>query len=95
MAQNEVDKKSRYAGTPLTVYEHPSGEQYELRELREIPRPRVVFSYSPRDGERIDQLSARFYRDPLLFWRIADASDQLDPFNLVMAGEPLPVPPNK
>jgi hypothetical protein len=40
-------------------------------------------------------MGARFYRDPLLFWRIADAADQLDPFDIVWPGEPVRVPPNK
>lgn len=91
----EIDKKSRYAGTPLVVYRHPSGEEYELRELRQIPRRTAVFSATPVEGERLDLLAARFYRDPLLFWRIADASDHLDPFDIVVPGEPVPIPPNK
>jgi len=91
----EIDKKSRYAATPLVVYEHPSGEKYELRELRRIPAREAVFSATPVEGDRLDLLAARFYRDPLLFWRIADASDHLDPFDIVSPGEPVPVPPNK
>ena len=91
----EIDKNSRYAKTPLVVYEHPSGEQYELRQLRDIPRPAAVFSATPVEGDRLDLLAARFYRDPLLFWHIADACDFLDPFDIVVPGEPVPVPPNK
>lgn len=91
----EVDKKSRYAGVPLVAWQHPSGEQYELRALRDIPQRRSVFSATPVEGDRLDLLATRYYRDPLLFWRIADAADQLDPFDIVAPGEPVPVPPNK
>lgn len=91
----EIDKKSRYSKLPLVVYSHPSGEQYELRELREIPKRDTVFSATPVEGDRLDLLSARFYRDPLLFWRIADAADHLDPFDIVSPGEPVAIPPNK
>jgi hypothetical protein len=91
----ETDKKSRYANLPTVVYRHPSGEEYELRELREIPERDSVFAATPVQGERLDTLSARYYRDPLLFWRIADASDHLDPFDIVIPGEPVSIPPNK
>jgi hypothetical protein len=91
----EIDKKSRYAATPLVVWQHPSGAQIELRALRAIPQRSSVFSVTPVEGDRLDLLAARFYRDPLLYWRIADAADHLDPFDIVTPGEPVPVPPNK
>jgi hypothetical protein len=91
----EIDKKSRYASLPLVIYTHPSGEQYELRELRQIPYRQSVFSATPVEGDRLDLLAARFYRDPLLFWHIADASDHLDPFDIVVPGKPVSIPPNK
>ena len=90
-----MDKKSRYAATPTVVWPHPSGEEYELRELRAIPEPTSVFSATPVEGDRLDLFAYRFYRDPLLFWRIADASDHLDPFEIVVPGDPVPIPPNK
>jgi hypothetical protein len=91
----EIDKKSRYAITALVKYRHPSGEEYELRELREIPRRSSVFAAVPIQGDRLDLMAARFYRDSLLFWRIADAADELDPFDIVAPGEPVSIPPNK
>jgi nucleoid-associated protein YgaU len=91
----ETDKKSRYVNTPLVKHRHPSGEEYELRELRAIPDRTAVFAATPVQGDRLDLLSARYYRDPLLFWRIADAADQLDPFDIVSPGEPVRIPPNK
>ena len=91
----EIDKKSRYAKTSLVKWRHPSGEEYELRELREIPDRTSVFAATPIQGERLDLLAARYYRDPLLFWRIADAADELDPFDIVSPGEPVRIPPNK
>ena len=91
----DIDKKSRYAAIPLVKHVHPSGEEYELRELRPIPERTSVFAATPVQGDRLDLMSARFYRDPLLFWRIADAADELDPFDVVSPGEPVSIPPNK
>lgn len=79
----------------LVIWKHPAGEEFELRELREIPRRDVVFSATPIEGDRLDLFAERFYRDPMLFWRLADASEHLDPWDMVVAGEPVPVPPNK
>ena len=49
------DKKSRYAKVPLTTFEHVSGEEFPLRELREIPSPASVFSHTAKEGERLDR----------------------------------------
>lgn len=91
----DIDKKSRYTTTALVSWTHPSGEVFELRALREIPDRTSVFAATPVAGDRLDLLAARFYRDPLLFWRIADAADHLDPFDIVVPGEPVAIPPNK
>jgi hypothetical protein len=91
----DIDKKSRYDSTPLLKLIHPSGEEYELRELREIPVRTSVFAVTAAEDDRLDLLAARFYRDPLLFWRIADAADELDPFDVINIGEPVNIPPNK
>ncbi len=91
----ETDKKSRYAKTPLTVVTEPDASQSELRQLRLIPRVEAVFTAHPTQGDRLDLLAAKYYRDPLLFWKICDASDHLDPFDAVTPGQPLPIPPNK
>lgn len=90
----DIDKKSRYATTPLVKHTHPSGEEYELRELREIPARPSVFAFTPVQGDRLDLVAARFYRDPLLFWRIADAADELDPLDILAPGDPVSIPPN-
>ena len=89
------DKRSRYAKTPLTVVKHPSGESQELRDLREIPPTPAVFSLTAVEGDRLDLLADRYYRDPLRFWKICDASDHLDPFDIIAVNQPVAIPPNK
>ncbi|MBL8743158.1 MAG: hypothetical protein JNK04_18740 [Myxococcales bacterium] len=54
-----------------------------------------MFSHTPSGSERLDHIAHRYYRDPTKFWRIADASDELDPFDVVVPGRPLPVPPDR
>ncbi len=60
------DKKSRYIKTPLIKFTDPGGRVFELVELREIPRIDAFFSATPEQGERLDLLAQRYYRDPLL-----------------------------
>ena len=89
------DRKSRYAKTPLVKMTDPGGGEFELAELRKIPRVESRFTATPEPGERVDLLARRYYREPLLFWKILDASDHLDPFDVVAPGQPVAIPPNK
>ena len=46
-----------------------------------------VAAHTVRGGDRLDQLGALYYREPRLWWRIADANpDELWPFDLVGRG---------
>jgi hypothetical protein len=90
-----IDKSSRYAGTGTSVAEDASGELVEALELRTIPPTRGVFFHTPRQGERLDHLATRYYRGPKRFWKICDASDELDPFDVLVPGHPVVIPPNK
>ncbi|MEZ4293399.1 MAG: LysM domain-containing protein [Polyangiaceae bacterium] len=90
-----IDKTSRYAKTPTFTAKDASGEEVTLVELREIPETTGVFYHTPGDGERLDHLAQRYLRDPRKFWRICDASDVLDPFDVIVAGRPVLIPPNR
>ena len=90
-----IDRRSRYRTTPVvTVYDTRAGS-HPLFDLRETPTTSSVFQLTPTDTDRLDLLAWRFYRDPTRFWRICDASTHLDPFDVLAAGEPLPIPPDK
>lgn len=91
----EKDKTSRYAKTDVIVVKDRAGENVELRQLRAIPQTNAVFALTPKDTDRLDLLAFRYYRDPLLFWKICDAADELDPFDVLTPGVPLAIPPNK
>ena len=90
-----IDKKSRYHGVPTFTTVDPVGETISLLELRDIPQIEAVFATLPREGERLDNLAWRYYRNPLAFWRICDASDHMDPYDVVEPGESLPIPPER
>ncbi|HEY3256768.1 MAG TPA: hypothetical protein VGJ91_22585 [Polyangiaceae bacterium] len=90
-----IDKKSRYGKTPIVSLPRAGEEPLQLVGLRLIAPVPAVFFVSPVQGDRLDLLSQTYYRDPTQFFRIADASDQLDPFDVVELGVPLAIPPQR
>lgn len=89
-----IDKRSRYARIPTVELPAPDGEKRVLVDVREVPAPPAGHVHVAGPEDRLDGLAERFYRDARRFWRLADASDELDPFEVVHAGEPLDVPPD-
>ena len=87
-----IDKRSRYSRTPTIELISRDGEKRVLVELRDIPAPAATQLHVVVPGDRIDLLAYDFYRDARRYWRLADAADELDPFEVVAAGETLRVP---
>lgn len=90
-----IEKRSRYQKTPIVELPTPQTEPLRLIGLRAIPQIPSVFFFTPVEGDRLDLLAARYYRDPRQFFRICDASDQMDPFDVIELGVPMPIPPQR
>ena len=80
---------SRYAGLAVKTFTvtGPEGEAREIRyvERRFVPPPGqapTLLEHTVVQGERLDQITARYLGDPALFWRVADANDTLRPEEL-------------
>jgi len=89
-----IDRKSRYKSTPVLIVDDGRGGTSPLLDVRETPPTTGLLRVTPTDSDRLDHLAFRFYRDATRFWRICDASSELDPFDVVAPGEPMPIPPN-
>jgi len=77
---------SRYYGAVVVQYTGPNGTPVMYLARRIIPQPEIYTSlsqYAIVDGDRLDNLAARFLSDPLLFWMICDANGAVDPDELV------------
>jgi hypothetical protein len=79
-------QQSRYSGVPLALLQLRPGDPGVVYVSRRfIPAPgtltlagrHVVVSL-----DRPDSLAAKYYGDPLLYWRIADANAVVDPNEL-------------
>jgi hypothetical protein len=90
-----ITKRSRYAKTTIVQLPQPGTEPLSLIGLREIPVIASVFVQTPTKSDRLDLLASQHYRDSTQFFRICDASDQLDPFDVIEVGVPLPIPPQR
>ena len=82
------EPNSRYysLATKTLLVTDADGETREVRyvERRFIPResgPTLV-EHSVVQGERLDQITAKYLSDPAEFWRVADANELLRPEEL-------------
>jgi hypothetical protein len=77
------DPDSRYSQlTPLTVA-GPNGTPVQILPIRFIPETTPLMSRRVSQGDRPDLLAYEFYKEPQLFWRIADANEAMRPAELV------------
>ena len=90
-----IDRKSRYRSTPTLSVTDDLGVEHTLLDLREVPETTCGSRLTPTGADRLDLLAARYFKDPLKFWRICDASDHLDPFDVIEPGDPVLIPPDK
>lgn len=82
------DATSRYHGIETRVHRAagPGGEPREVRHLRRRFLPAAegtpLVEHTVIQGDRLDNVTARYLGDPLQFWRVADANDVLRPEEL-------------
>lgn len=68
---------SRYAGVKTAVYPTPQGDTVAYLTRRFIPpadRFALLQEHVVKQGERLDQLTARYLGDAEQFWRVCDAN---------------------
>ena len=73
---------SRYYGSATLPYTLPDGTPVVYLARRILPQASIYQarqSYVVVEGDRLDNLAAKFLGDPLLFWMICDANNATDP----------------
>lgn len=76
---------SRYYGAQTVQYVLPDGTPVVYLARRIIPQAAIytsVQSYVIVEGDRLDNLAAKFLGDPLLYWMICDVNGATDPDEL-------------
>jgi nucleoid-associated protein YgaU len=80
-----TNPSSRYYGAPIENYTQPDGTPVKYLARRILPQPDIyasVQNYVIVEGDRLDNLAAKFLGDPLLYWMICDANGATDPDDL-------------
>jgi hypothetical protein len=80
------DHTSRYYPIETAALSLPDGRAVTFARRRFLPAgeslPLLSFvNVSP--GDRIDLVADRVYGDPLMFWRLCDANDAMDPLQMI------------
>ena len=86
-------KGSRYADVPTHEATAADGTIVRYKKVRFIPPTRAVRGHTITEGDRLDNIAYRHFRDPERFWRICDANLAMWPADLVAsAGETILIP---
>jgi hypothetical protein len=90
------DFTSRYYNIPTATFTTESGRVIAYKRRRFLPTGEtlpLLAEVTVMQGERLDLVSTRTLGDPLQFWRICDANNAMDPFDLVdPSGQTLRIP---
>lgn len=73
---------SRYYNIETKTYAFPDGEEIVYLKRRFIPQANrfaLLQEHVVEEGDRLDNITARYLGDPLQFWRICDANNAMNP----------------
>jgi hypothetical protein len=76
---------SRYYGLETAQLTRADGRVIVYLRRRFVPEPErlaLMVEHSVVEGDRLDNLAARYFGDPELFWRICDANAAMHPGEL-------------
>jgi nucleoid-associated protein YgaU len=79
------EPSSRYYNVPEAQYTMPDGRRVSYKRRLFLPQGDTLPSQVDvlvRQGDRLDLIAARTLGDPEQFWRIANANNAMDPFDL-------------
>jgi nucleoid-associated protein YgaU len=87
-------KGSRYATVGDLTFRTSDGRELKYKTTRFTPRTDARAGHLVHQGERLDHIAQRYYRDPERFWRIADANQVMWPDELTQkAAAVIMIPP--
>jgi hypothetical protein len=85
---------SRYADVGEDEIIDGRGRVIRFKKIRLITTPPGQMVHTVNQGERLDHLAHRYFRNPERFWRILDANQALWPDDLVSeVGRKILIPP--
>ncbi len=76
---------SRYYELETATFTTPDGRDIVYKSRRFLPPAAagvVLVEHVVTEGERLDNITARYLGDPEQFWRICDANNAMNPVDL-------------
>jgi hypothetical protein len=76
---------SRYASLSTSTYTTPDNQVISYVTRRFLPQLdsfTLLLEHTVTDSDRLDNVTNQYLDDPLQFWRICDANDEISPFDL-------------
>jgi LysM domain len=73
---------SRYFGQPTTTLTAPDGTVISYLTRRFVPQPErfaLLKQHTVAQGDRPDSIAAKYFNDPVQWWRLADANRVVQP----------------
>ena len=87
---------SRYADVGEEEITDSRGREIRFKKIRRITTPQGHLAHTVNQGERLDHLAHRYFRNPERFWRICDANHAMWPDDLMSeVGRTLLIPPSQ
>jgi len=77
---------SRYRAVGTAKLEQPGEEPITYLKRRFVPQPEAlaaVQEHAVVQGDRLDNLAARYFGDPEVYWRLADGNGAMRPDELL------------
>lgn len=81
-----LEPNSRYNSVEKGEYTTPEGRKVSYFKRRFLPQGSlqpILVEVKVREGDRLDVLAAKILGDPEQSWRICDANDAMNPFDLL------------
>ncbi len=82
-------KISRYRKLPDIVTTDPKGRALASKSLRPLPDVSGTFLHTVEEGDRLDRLSFKFYKQPRKWWRGCDANPTFMSPQALLGKEPI------
>jgi hypothetical protein len=85
LQKNLFSSTSRYYGLPIETLDLPDGTSIAYVTRRFLPAPerfQTLQHHTVTQGERLDNIAARYLGNPELFWRVCDANRAMRPEDL-------------
>jgi hypothetical protein len=80
---------SRYRKLPDVVTTDAKGRTLASKALRRLPSVSGTFQHTIEDGDRLDHVAFKYYRQPTKWWRISDANPEFLSPQALFGKEPM------